>query len=188
MCLHRFLICWLKPYRDIIALGLCTDLFYNIKDGNVHQCVNPLLKNYLSPFLFPLNRRKKKCARLGPVGFRSVAAGNFSLSFDKINEESENEEDEECCTTDEEGVASPLIPAMPTLKTPVSATEESYLRRFLLHHRHSPSNMLLPPLATTPMGLAESYGLPRPPFLSAIAGVSTSWAQEKCNVDIATDF
>ena len=144
------------------------DLLLSILVGPKNTPFTKYIFSYFKP------RRKKKCARLRPAGFRSVAAGGYPLSFDEINEETENEEDEDCCNTDEESTCikgMAVAPATPILTTP----EETYRRRFLLHHHlHHPSQMLLPPPATTPVGVARSYGLPRPPVTPAAAAVAAA--------------
>ena len=83
-------------------------------------------------------------------------------------------------------MASPSMPATPILTTPAAgATEESYRRRFLLHHRHPHSHMLLPPPATTtPVGVAQSYGLPRPSITPAAAGVAAPADRKKNSMSI----
>ena len=79
-----------------------------------------------------MRRRKKKCARLRPLGFRSVAAGRCPLLFDEQNEADEEEldnDEEDCCNTDEESNT-----------TMTGVAEDNF--RFRLLHRH-PSQLIL---------------------------------------------
>ena len=112
------------------------------------------------PFLFfHYCRRKKKCARLRPAGFRNVVG-----SFDEfLNEETEDSNEEDCCNTDDDesntegrdllkaealGRSRSLTEGAANAVTLLGyASEETYRRRFLLHQRRDPSKMLLPPTA-----------------------------------------
>ena len=106
---------------------------------------------YDSISFFHYCRRKKKCARLRPAGFRNVVG-----SFDEfLNEETEDSNEEDCCNTDNdesntEGRDLPkAVGTANAMKLLGYASEETYRRRFLLHQRRDPSKMLLPPMPPT---------------------------------------
>ena len=140
---------------------------------------------YDSISFFHYCRRKKKCARLRPAGFRNVVG-----SFDEfLNEETEDSNEEDCCNTDndESNTEDRNLPKAEVLDQSRSltegaanavtllgyASEETYRRRFLLHQRRDPSKMLLPPMPpTAPIAPATSV---------ATAIVNTAASDRKTN-------
>ena len=148
--------------------------------GSIYSCY-VILYHDSNPF-FHYCRRKKKCARLRPAGFRNVVG-----SFDEfLNEETEDSNEEDCCNTDNDesntegrdlpkdevlGQSQSLTEGAANAVTLLGyASEETYRRRFLLHQRRDPSKMLLPPMPPT---------APNAPATSVATAVVTTAASER---------